>query len=244
MPFFSVITINLNNKGGLQRTMQSVFNQNFRDFQYIVVDGESIDGSVELIESHSSRIDKKLIGKDTGVYNAMNKGLSVADGDYIVFLNSGDEFRNREALNRIAEKCSDHDFVYCDVEVFHGTANRISRHPGELTTRFLLTGMICHQAIFAKKTLFERTGPFNERFKVYGDYEWLLRAVLKFDASHKHIGRPLVRYEEVGLSNTTDKAVQRAEKDLIHDLYFSRWLVRLYRSYRSLHDKMDHYLGR
>lgn len=244
MPFFSIITINLNNKSGLQRTMQSVFNQSFRDLEYIVVDGESSDGSIDLIEQYAGRIDKKLIGKDSGVYNAMNKGLAVATGNYIIFLNSGDEFRNSETLAKVAEKCDDNDLVYCDVEIFQGTSHRIGHHPGDLTTRFLLTGMICHQAIFAARTLFERTGPFDERFRVYGDYEWLLRAVLKHNASRKHIARALVRYEEIGLSNTTDKSVQRSEKDTIHDMYFSPWLLTLYRRYRSLHDKLDHYLGR
>jgi glycosyltransferase involved in cell wall biosynthesis len=238
MPFFSVITINLNKREGLRRTIQSVINQSFTDFEYIVVDGQSNDGSLDVIHEFDVHITKKLIGKDSGIYNAMNKGLALASGTYIVFLNSGDEFKNLETLSKIHEKSGDKDFVYCDVEIFYGDKWRIGKHPNILTTKFLLTGMICHQAIFAKRNLFELTGPFREDYKVYGDYEWILRSVRKHNATFRHIARVLVRYEEVGLSNTTDKKLQRREKDSIHDIYFSKSLLRLYRFYRMLNDSI------
>ena len=244
MPFFTVITINLNNREGLRRTIQSVINQKFTDFEYIVVDGQSNDGILDVIHEFEKSITRSLIGKDTGVYNAMNKGLAAALGEYIVFLNSGDEFRNSETLQRIQEKSSNGDLVFCDVEIFNGDNVRVRRQPNILTTKFLLTGMICHQSIFAKRSLFEITGPFNEHYKVYGDYEWILRALRKHEAKIKHIPRVLVRYEEVGLSNTTSKELQRKEKDSIQDLYFSSWLLFIYRSYRSFNDWLGNYLAR
>ena len=150
MPFFSVITINLNNREGLRRTIRSVVSQAFSDFEYIVVDGNSSDGSIDVIQSFEMHITKSLIGKDTGVYNAMNKGLSVARGKYVVFLNSGDEFKENETLRTVHDSTFNKDFVFCDIEIFNGDIVRIGRQPNLLSTRFLLTGMICHQSIFAK----------------------------------------------------------------------------------------------
>ncbi len=236
MPFFSVITINLNNSEGLRRTIESVLKQSFSDYEYIVVDGVSSDGSLHVIEEFDKGITKKLIEKDSGVYDAMNKGLALATGEYIVFLNSGDEFRSEITLEEIHKGCDDKDFVYCDVEVFNEKDSHISNHPSNLSTRFLLTGMICHQAIFAKRTLFDKTGPFSTKYKVYGDYEWLLRAVKKESSTIQHIPKVLVRYEEIGISNTTDKSKQRTEKDAIHEIYFNTWLLKVYRLYRKLND--------
>lgn len=237
MPFFSVITINLNNREGLRRTIKSVLRQNFSDYEYIVVDGVSDDGSLQVIEEFDKGITKKLIEKDSGVYDAMNKGLALATGEYTVFLNSGDEFRREETLLQIHSGTDDKDFVYCDVEVFNLNESRNSYHPDELSTRFLLTGMICHQAIFAKKSLFDKTGPFRQNYKVYGDYEWMLRALKSEGATTKHVPQVLVRYEEIGISNTTNKEKQRAEKDAIHELYFNQWLLKLYRWYRKFNDQ-------
>jgi len=237
MPFFSIITINLNNHEGLRRTIESVLGQNISDYEYIVVDGVSSDGSLDVIEEFDKEITKKLIEKDSGVYDAMNKGLALATGKYIAFLNSGDEFKSDSTLGEIQKGCGDKDFVYCDVEVFNEKSSRLSIHPTNLSTRFLLTGMICHQAIFAKKSLFDKTGPFSTNYKVYGDYEWMLRAIKKESATTQHIPQVLVRYEEIGISNTTNKEKQRAEKDAIHGLYFNRWLLKLYRWYRKFNDQ-------
>jgi glycosyltransferase involved in cell wall biosynthesis len=236
MAFFTVITINLNNREGLRRTMESVRMQAFSDYEYLVVDGVSNDGSLEVIDEYHNIVAKKLVEKDKGVYDAMNKGLALATGEYIVFLNSGDEFKSATTLSEIHEGCADKDFVYCDVEVFNEDNHRIRTHPSELSTRFLLTGMICHQAIFAKRTLFEKTGSFSDAHKIYGDYDWLLRAIKKQNATTKHIPKVLVRYEEIGLSNTTDKQKQRTEKDQIHSAYFNPLLVMLYRVYRKFND--------
>lgn len=244
MPFFSVITINLNNREGLRRTIRSVVSQAFSDFEYIVVDGNSSDGSIDVIQSFEMHITKSLIGKDTGVYNAMNKGLSVATGKYVVFLNSGDEFKENETLKTVHDLTFNKDFVFCDIEIFNGDIVRIGRQPNLLSTRFLLTGMICHQSIFAKRTLFESTGPFDESYKVYGDYEWILRSLWKLKASYTHVPHVLVRYEEVGLSNTTSKILQRQEKDTIQSMYFSSWLLSIYRSYRFLNDWLGNNLAR
>jgi glycosyltransferase involved in cell wall biosynthesis len=239
MPFFTIITINLNNRQGLENTIKSVRNQAFHDFEYIVVDGVSSDGSLDIIEKNADLINKKIIEKDSGVYNAMNKGLAHASGEYILFLNSGDELKHRESLMKINEKAGGKDLVYCDVDVFEGDNSVVKSHPDHLTTNYLLTDMICHQAVFARKSLFDRIGGFDESFKIYADYEWMMRAILLNQATTRHLARVLVRYEAIGLSNTANKKLQREEKDRIHDKYFNKAFVLVYRLYRGFNDWKD-----
>ena len=97
-PLISIITINFNDKIGLQRTFDSVFAQDFNDFEYIVIDGGSNDGSKELIEENTDKISYWISEPDKGIYNAMNKGIKVANGEYLLFLNSGDKFYNKKSL--------------------------------------------------------------------------------------------------------------------------------------------------
>ena len=102
-PLISIITVNFNDKIGLERTLESVFSQNFRNFEYLVIDGGSNDGSKELLEKNSEKINYWVSEPDKGIYNAMNKGISFAKGEYLIFLNSGDHLKNENSLE-IAQK--------------------------------------------------------------------------------------------------------------------------------------------
>ncbi len=237
MPLFSIITINLNNAEGLARTIGSVMMQTFIDYEYIVVDGLSTDGSVDVINEFRSNVDQVLIESDTGIYNAMNKGLGLATGKFIQFLNSGDEFCDSDALRIVAAQIEEAELIYCDVKLFGGKSESVKTHPDHLSTRFQLTGMICHQAIFASLDLFKRTGGFDESFKVYGDYDWMTNAIRHQNASYRHIHSVLVKYQELGISQSTSKEIQRREKDRIHDKYFGAMVLWVYRLYRKLNDK-------
>src|SRR5690606_22317295 len=108
----SIVTINLNNLVGLQKTMQSVFNQTFTDYEYIVIDGGSTDGSKEYIEKHTNKLVYWVSEKDGGVYEAMNKGIIKATGEYCNFLNSGDYFWNNSVLEK--------SLVHNEVDIFYG----------------------------------------------------------------------------------------------------------------------------
>ena len=105
-PLISIITVNFNDKIGLERTLESVFSQNFRNFEYLVIDGGSNDGSKDLLEKNSEKINYWVSEPDKGIYNAMNKGISFAKGEYLIFLNSGDHLKNENSLE-IAQKSID-----------------------------------------------------------------------------------------------------------------------------------------
>ena len=111
----SIITINFNNKAGLERTITSVFQQDFKDFEFIVIDGGSTDGGKELIESNKQHFSYLVSEADKGIYNAMNKGIAKAKGEYVFFLNSGDEFVNSKALQSIVQSLSGEDIIYFNI---------------------------------------------------------------------------------------------------------------------------------
>src|SRR5215213_3812369 len=100
MPQFSIISINLNNAEGLQKTFDSVFNQTFTDFEYIIIDGGSSDGSEEIIKENADKFSYWVSEKDDGIYDAMNKGIAKATGDYLLFLNSGDHLLDSSILQK------------------------------------------------------------------------------------------------------------------------------------------------
>src|SRR4030043_464009 len=114
MPHLSIITINLNNAAGLRQTIESVINQTFSDYEYIIIDGGSTDGSVDVIKEYASKLRYWITEPDTGIYNAMNKGIMQAKGEYFQFLNSGDWFLNETILQKLFSVDHNADILYGD----------------------------------------------------------------------------------------------------------------------------------
>ena len=108
---FSIITVNFNNKEGLHNTIKSVINQTFRDFEYIVIDGGSTDGSIDILKKYDKYINYWISEKDSGIYNAMNKGISKANGEYLNFMNSGDCFYALDVLEKVSKYGYTSDFI-------------------------------------------------------------------------------------------------------------------------------------
>ena len=120
MQKLSIITINYNNFEGLNRTLKSVINQNLKNFEYIVIDGGSTDGSKELIEKYADKISYWVSEPDRGIYHAMNKGIVKASGEYLLFMNSGDLFYNNFILNEVIDDISKYDLIYFDILIRDG----------------------------------------------------------------------------------------------------------------------------
>ena len=118
IPKLTIITINYNNLEGLKRTVESVLNQTWQEFEYIVIDGGSNDGSAEYIESQSEHIDYWVSEPDKGIYNAMNKGIAKARGEYLLFLNSGDHLYSAKVLEENYGKIADFDLIYFNLRKF------------------------------------------------------------------------------------------------------------------------------
>ena len=200
----SIITINFNNKPGLIKTTQSVFKQTFKDFEYLIIDGGSSDGSESYIELNKEKFSYYVSEPDMGIYNAMNKGIKKANGKYLLFLNSGDVLLNNEILQKNHNHLNEQkDIVYFDI--YYGSEDnkhRLVKYPDHLRFYFFYNNTICHQAVFFKRKLFSDFGLYDETLKILADWKFLIMAITKFNASYIHINDACCLFNNEGISSS------------------------------------------
>ncbi|MBZ9632354.1 glycosyltransferase [Salegentibacter sp. LM13S] len=199
-PLISIITVNLNNFKGLKKTMASVLDQSWQEFEYIVIDGGSNDGSKDYIESQSQKLDYWVSEPDKGVYNAMNKGVKRAAGEYLLFLNSGDHFVNKEVLGGNRRELAFSDLIYFNIKVVTNEETHIVSYPEQLGFTDLFYGTLCHQAVFIKKDIFNKVGFYDENLKIVADWKLFILALFKFNCSYRKVDKLLTVYYSDGLS--------------------------------------------
>ena len=180
-PKLSVITIVYNNVRDIERTMLSVLGQTYTHIEYIIVDGLSTDGTLDVIRKYQDRINKLISEKDKGIYDAMNKGLAMATGDYVMFMNSGDEFYDPDTVAAVFASAEDADIYYGETEMMDDSGQNLGqrRHqaPAAFTWRGFKYGMsISHQAIYIRRSLAE---PYDNRYQLSADIDWIIRAAKK-----------------------------------------------------------------
>lgn len=201
----SIITVNLNNREGLHRTIDSVVAQTFTDYEWIIVDGGSTDGSKELIEKNADRFSYWCCEPDNGVYSAMNKGIVHATGEYVQFLNSGDWLYDANTLENVFRQIDGKSDIYYGnmVQVNdNGHLNPIS-YPDDLGFFYFPYGNICHQATFYRLSLFKQNH-YDESFSIVSD--WALNLRLLFNGcTFKHIGQFIVYYDNQGRSSIANE---------------------------------------
>lgn len=174
---FTIITINYNNQTGFLNTLKSVFNQTFTDFEFIVVDGGSEDGSIELLQEYSSQIAYWVSEKDRGVYHAMNKGLAKAKGDYCLFLNSGDCLITKEVLKNVSEVITNTNsnyYLYYGCHIWRETGERWNPKRDFRIREVLDHTPIPHQASFFSTNKLKLIGGYKEQFSIISDWGMLL----------------------------------------------------------------------
>ena len=199
----SIITVNLNDSKGLQKTIETVTSQSFTDYEYIVVDGGSTDGSVEVIKEHEGHINHWISEKDKGIYEAMNKGIRLAKGDYLLMLNSGDYLVDDTVLDKAfkAVENEDVDIFYGDIFMNREGTLTPDSFPDELTFGFFMERCLSHQATFIRRKLHETVGLYSEHLKIAADWEFFILAICKFNAGYRHIPVTLTVYNAVGISS-------------------------------------------
>lgn len=197
----SIITVNLNNRDGLKKTIDSVVTQTFKDFEWIVIDGGSTDGSKELVEQNADQIAYWVSEPDKGVYNAMNKGIKVAQGEYLLFLNSGDCLYEETSLEQVVRAGLDADVVCGDVMAC--STEKTVRWPNlkEVTLYTFIYGTIAHSGgSFIRKSLFDRYGGYDESLRIVSDWKFFLQVVGLGDASVKCLDQIVSLFDNNGLS--------------------------------------------
>jgi glycosyltransferase involved in cell wall biosynthesis len=231
MPKLSIITINLNDACGLKKTMESVVAQSSKDFEYIIIDGGSTDGSVDVIKSlsgiasgtyisslpfsHSSPIVYWISESDTGIYNAMNKGIQVAKGEYCQFLNSGDTLIEPEVTEQMLYNLPDCSFIY---------GNKIKQmpngkiiHEGQINTSSLLTfykGTLNHCTTYIKRSLFDKFGLYDENLKIVSDWKFYLIAIGLNNEKTVYRNINVAYFNMDGKSNI-DKELNKEERSMV-----------------------------
>lgn len=209
-PLLSIITINYNDVNGLEKTINSVINQTFQDFEYIIIDGGSSDKSLELIHSNKDKINYWVSEKDSGVFNAMNKGIKVANGTYLLFLNGGDVLNGTSALQDfISSPDFEGDIIYGDYKFDDG----VKVYPDKLTPLFFMRSSLPHQSTFFKKTVFDTMGYYDESYKIVSDRAFYIKCFLSNQFVFKHINYFLTVFDLSGISNDSNYALKKNEED-------------------------------
>lgn len=180
-PRLSVITIVYNNVRDIERTMLSVINQTYTNLEYIIIDGESSDGTLEVVNKYQHRISKLISEPDKGIYDAMNKGLSLGTGDYVLFMNSGDEIYSVETVEKVFACEPDADIYYGETEMFdqqwRSLGQRRHQAPEKFSWKSFQWGMsVSHQAIYIKRSI---TEPFDMQYQLSSDIDWIIKAAKK-----------------------------------------------------------------
>ena len=218
MSTFTIITVCLNIASTIQRTCESIVNQTFQDFQWIVVDGASTDGTLAILKKYSYRIDILVSEPDKGIYNAMNKGIKQATGEYINFMNGGDEFYDKDVLKRIVETKPNTDVIYGDCIMINHNNSFLFRNQRKLCPKSLYQKSINHQATFTRNAVM-RQYLFDEHFKIAADYDFFIKIYFKKTYSFKRTDTVISLFYADGISSTNPE-VNIREKTFIRKKYF------------------------
>ncbi|WP_412560339.1 glycosyltransferase family 2 protein [Winogradskyella sp. MIT101101] len=220
----SIITITYNNAEGLKQTMESVAAQTWGDFEHIVVDGNSTDNSVAIIKSFDYKNLIWVSESDSGIYNAMNKGINRASGKYVLFLNSGDYLENEKVLTNVLKYLSDNFSVLSGHMIFNeDSGKRLREHPNKMTFSYLVGNAISHPSTFIKRELFVKYGFYDEEFKVVSDWAFFLKVLGIHNESYLKIPLIISVFDTKGVSSNIDnldKVYKEREKVLAS--YFPR----------------------
>ncbi len=204
----SIITVCYNAADSIEKTIVSVLNQSYKNIEYIIVDGESADDTMNIIKKYEKKISRIICEADTGIYDAMNKAVKYAHGDLIYFLNSGDLLYDDEVIQKVVDSyltCRNVGIIYGDIIAYDHDVHEPLRMYRSTPFHIMTRGGICHQAIFAKRELFLQLEPFHLDYRVFADYDWLLQSVYVSDTGLHYLAQPISFYQMNGYSQKNQK---------------------------------------
>ncbi|HEU0063826.1 MAG TPA: glycosyltransferase family 2 protein [Flavisolibacter sp.] len=214
----SIITVSYNSAATIKNTLESVRDQNYSNIEHIIIDGGSSDATLKIIDSFD-HIAHCISEKDNGIYDAMNKGLQMASGDIIAFLNSDDVYADATVISNVVKQFEykNTDTVYGDLNYVHKEdMNRVVRKwtSGNYTSNsFKMGWMPPHPSFFALKKVYEKVGGFNISLKSASDYELMLRILFKHRFNARYLKQVLVKMRTGGVSNSSFKNRIRANRE-------------------------------
>ncbi|MDU1889297.1 MAG: glycosyltransferase family 2 protein [Dysgonomonas sp.] len=212
----SIITINYNNASGLEKTIKSIINHSNSLFEYIVVDGGSDDGSLNIIHKYKDKINHWVSEPDSGIYNAMNKGIKIANGEYILFVNSGDVLKEEADIKKIFSYLANKDIVYFDMEIADTNNSYIKKYPDCPDFKYFAEDTLPHTASFIRKELFIKHGYYNEEMKIASDWAFFMDAICLHKCSYQHIDDCFSTFYIDGISSLQENRGALLEERNIH----------------------------
>lgn len=245
-PKFSVITVNLNNALGLQKTLESVVCQTYNSFELILIDGGSTDGSLNVIANFKSHITFWVSEPDNGIYHAMNKGINQAKGEYCFFLNSGDLFASKDVLKNIFDEKITSDIVSGNLVVSFDNKT-IGHIKGQQNLTFLdiYSSSIKHQATFIKRSLLDKLGCFDESLTISSDWDFFMKVFASGQYSYKYVDVDVSIFDNDGFSNNNPD-ICRDEYAIIINRYVPKLMqddYRLLKKFKSIRILDKHTIG-
>ncbi len=212
---FTIVTVTYNSKETLEPTIKSVAMQDYKNYEYLVIDGGSTDGTQDIIKKYENNINTWVSERDEGIYDAMNKATRMAKGEWILFLNSGDLFVSHNILSTLAIHMQDceYDVIYGDI-LIDSNGDRITKEADEPCNMHRM--YFCHQSAFVRTKILKEM-PFDTRFKMSADLHFFKRCYTN-GLSFFHLHEPLVFYDRNGISNTNRVAGLLDNVRVIKDL--------------------------
>jgi glycosyltransferase involved in cell wall biosynthesis len=242
----SIITINRNNAVGLEKTMQSVAAQTFKEFEYIVVDGASTDDSVDVIKKLKSEFSnlKWVSEPDKGIYNAMNKGIRMVSGEYLEFLNSGDCLASENVIEKMIstlEKEDNPTILYGNmIKCFPDGHKKVDKSfaGAEIMMLGMFTGTLNHSPAYISRDLFEKYGYYDESLKIVSDWKWYLQAIILGGEKPKYVDLDVTLFDMTGISET-NKELDKAERKQVLEQMFPKAILADYEKYAFPIEQME-----
>jgi glycosyltransferase involved in cell wall biosynthesis len=220
----TVITACLNAAGTIERSINSVLWQEHSDIEHIIVDGLSTDDTWSIVQRYGDAIAIAMSQKDDGVYDAINKGIMMSSGEIIHVLGSDDYFVSPYALSRISSLFAERDdleILLTDYIYDMGASHRFRRNPAKIDKgTFLVANVVCHQAMFCRRSVFDKVGLFDTSFRISSDLDWNIRAFGYERVKYIHVPLVLCAFSRGGLSS---KGPSNPEPYAIRSKYFNRF---------------------
>lgn len=233
----SIITVNFNNLHGLQKTMNSILSQTSHDYEWIVIDGGSTDGSKELIEKNDKHITYWVSEPDNGIFNAMNKGIEKACGDYLLFLNSGDCLAENDIIGYINNDTHDSDFLVgkaCSSKDSLPPIKQKDNYTTEETLERISVSAFPHQATFIRRIVFQKYGLYREDKQLASDWYLTICALIKGNATVCFIPRIIAVVEPNGISQRYHSQLYQEREQLLKETPFLYSLMSFYISNKEI----------
>jgi glycosyltransferase involved in cell wall biosynthesis len=228
-PLISILTVNRNRAADLRRTLETTAAQTFRDFEHLVVDGASTDGSPQLLAEFRDHLAFAVSEPDRGIYDAMNKAIARARGRYLLFVNSGDHLKSPDSLRAAARHLEGPDLLYFNLEVVDPSGGaRVEAFPATLDFTYFARHSLPHPATFIARELFARHGPYDPALRIVADWKAFLLWVCKHNCSYRHVPEVLSVFTFDGISSRPESTpILHAERTRVLEQEFPA----VYRSY-------------